>query len=130
MQKLPEAPDRKKGDVYAKKEPSRQKKESLSLLAVTSEATTLKSFLLLEKGPTCLCLYGTLVNISISSNRFFYQQLTAKKYQIMDPLKTITKIPYNGLSKLQLKYRIIDIINRENDYQISTNDLGKMTVLK
>ena len=30
MQKLPEVPDRKVGDAYAKNEPSRQKKRSLS----------------------------------------------------------------------------------------------------
>ena len=35
-----------------KKEPSRQKKETRSLSAVTGEVTTLKIFLLLVEGPT------------------------------------------------------------------------------
>ena len=48
MQKLPEAPDEKRGGACAKKEePSRQKKETRSLSAVTVEVTTLKSFLLM-----------------------------------------------------------------------------------
>ena len=53
MQKLPEAPDRKRSDTCAKKELSRQKKESRSFLAVTSEVKTLKSFLLLVEDCTC-----------------------------------------------------------------------------
>ena len=44
MQKLPEAPDRKRERRMRKeKEPSRQKKESGSLSAVTSGVTTPKS---------------------------------------------------------------------------------------
>ena len=51
MLKLPEASDKKGGDACAKKEkrkkkePSRQKKETPSLSAVTSKVTTLKIFL-------------------------------------------------------------------------------------
>ena len=52
MQKLPESPDGKKCDAYAKKKSSGQKKETRSLSAVTGEVTTLKSFLLLVEGPT------------------------------------------------------------------------------
>ena len=45
MQKLPESPDRKWGDAYAKKRTSCQMKETRSLSAVTDEVTTLKIFL-------------------------------------------------------------------------------------
>ena len=51
MQKLPGASDRKRGDTCVKKkEPSRQKKGSRSLSAVTSGVTTPRSFLLLVEG--------------------------------------------------------------------------------
>ena len=50
MQKLPEAPDRKKGGACTKKEPSKQKKEASPLSAVNSGVTTTKSFLLLIEG--------------------------------------------------------------------------------
>ena len=40
MPKLPEAPDRKRGDPCTKKEPSTQKKEACYLSAVTSGETT------------------------------------------------------------------------------------------
>ena len=81
MQKLSEAPDKKEGDAYSKKkkkkkkkkEPSRQKKETYSLSAVTGGLTTLKSFWLLVESPTCPYLGGTLVNIFTSSCRLFYQ---------------------------------------------------------
>ena len=51
MQKLPEPPDRKRDVACTKeKEPSRQKKESHSLPAVTSGEKTPKSSLLLVEG--------------------------------------------------------------------------------
>ena len=50
MQKIPEAPDRKRDGTYAKKELSQQKKEACTLSAVTSGVTTPKSFLLLVEG--------------------------------------------------------------------------------
>ena len=55
MQKLPEAPDRKRATHAQKKkekkrEPSRQKKESLTLSAVTSRVTIHKFVLLLVEG--------------------------------------------------------------------------------
>ena len=46
IQKLPEAPDKKKGGACAKKEPSWQKKDACSLSAMTSGVTTPKSFFL------------------------------------------------------------------------------------
>ena len=56
MQKLPEVPDKKRSDAYAKKEPSLQKKETRSLSAVIGEVTTFKSFLQLVEVPRCLSL--------------------------------------------------------------------------
>ena len=50
MQKLPEASDGKRGDACAKKRPSGQKEEALSLSAVTSGVTTSKSLLQLVEG--------------------------------------------------------------------------------
>ena len=73
MQKLPEAPDRKRSDACAKKEPSRQKKETRPLLAVTSRVTTPKSVLLLVEGAMRLSLDGVLANLSTSSSCLFYQ---------------------------------------------------------
>ena len=51
MQKLSEVPDRKSGDACVKKEPSRQKKEILSLSTVTDEVTTIKIFLAAGRRP-------------------------------------------------------------------------------
>ena len=73
MQKLPEAPDRKRGDASAKKEPSRRKKEACSLSVVTSGVTP-KSFLLLAEGAMHPSLDDALTNLSMSSSRLFYQQ--------------------------------------------------------
>ena len=78
MQKLPEAPDRKRGDACAKKEPSQQKKEIRSLLSVTSGVTTPKSFLLLVEGAMRPSLDDTLVNLSTCSSHLFYQRPTTK----------------------------------------------------
>ena len=73
MQKLPEAPDKKRSDACAKeKELSRQKKESHSFSAVTSRMTTPKSILLVVEGTTCLSLDDALANLSTSSSRLFY----------------------------------------------------------
>ena len=67
MQKLSETPDR---TTHAQeKEPSRQKKETCSLSAVTGEVSTVKSFLLLVEGPTCPFLCCTLFNFSTSRNK-------------------------------------------------------------
>ena len=74
MQKLPEAPDRKRDDACAKNEPSRPKKEPPSLSAVT----TPKSFSLLVGGAMRPSLYDALANLSTSSSRLFYQWLTTK----------------------------------------------------
>ena len=45
MQTLSDASDKKGGDAFVKKDPSRQKKEACSLSEVTGEVTTLKIFL-------------------------------------------------------------------------------------
>ena len=78
MQKLPEAPDRKRDGACVKMEPSRQKKEALALSAVTSGVTTPKSFLLLVEGAMHPSLDDVLGNLSISSSRLFYQRPTTK----------------------------------------------------
>ena len=78
MQKLPEAFDRKRGDACAKKEPSRQKKETCSLSAVTSGVTTPKSFLLLVEGAMRPSLADALANLSMNSSRLFYQRPATK----------------------------------------------------
>ena len=78
MQKIPEAPTRKRGDACAKKEPSRQKKEASSLSAVTSGVTTSKSFLLLVEGAMRPPLDDALANLSTSGSRLFYQRPTTK----------------------------------------------------
>ena len=70
MQKLPVAPDRKKGDACAKKEPSRQKKEAPSFSAVTSEVTTPKSLLLLVKGAMRPSLDDTLAHLVSSVSNY------------------------------------------------------------
>ena len=67
MQKLPEAPDKKRGDACVKKELSQQKKEACSLSAVISGVTTSKSFLLLVEGTMHLSLDDMLANLSTSS---------------------------------------------------------------
>ena len=71
MQKLPEAPNRKKG-------PSRKKKETCSLSAMTSRVSTPKSFLLWVEGAMRPSLDDSLANLSTSSSRLFYQWLTTK----------------------------------------------------
>ena len=87
MQKLPEAPDRKKYGAYAKKEPSHKKKEAHALSAVSSRVTTHKSILLLVEGTMYLSFDDALANLSTSSCHLFY-----------DPrLKTPNKTPRNGL---------------------------------
>ena len=73
MQKLPEAPDRKRSGACAKKEPSQQKKEAHSLLAVTSGVTTSKSFLLQVEGTMSPSLDDVLANLSTSSSSLFYK---------------------------------------------------------
>ena len=79
MQNPPETPDRRRGDACVKeKEPSRQKKESRPLSAVTSGVTTPKSFLLLVEGAMGPSLDDALVNLSTSSSRLFYQRSTTK----------------------------------------------------
>ena len=78
MQKLSEAPDRKKSDARAKKEPSGQNKEACFLSVVTSGVTTPKSFLLLVEGAMRPFLDDVLTNHSSSSSRLFYQRPTTK----------------------------------------------------
>ena len=78
MQKLPEAPGRKRSGTCAKKEPSRQKKEARSLSAVTSGMKTPKSFLLLVEDAMHLSLDDMLANLSTSSSGLFYQRPTTK----------------------------------------------------
>ena len=79
MQKLLEASERDRGEHMRKKRNRLgRKKENRSLPVVTSEVTTLKSFLLLVEGSTCPFLYDTLLNLSPRSSRLFYQQTTTK----------------------------------------------------
>ena len=78
MQKTPRSPWSEKGWRMCQKDRSQQKKETGSLSAVTGEVTTLKFFLLLVVGPMRLFLGGTLVNLSTSSSRLFYQWPTTK----------------------------------------------------
>ena len=100
MQKLPEAPDRKRGDACAKKEPPWQKKEARTLSAVSSVVTTPKSFLLLVEGTMHPSLDDALANLSTSSSHPFYPQPTTKN----------TK-----MSKSQLRHHITDLtITSEN----------------
>ena len=73
MQKLSEAPDKKRGGRCAKKGPSRQKKEAHSLSAVISEMTTSKFILLLVEGTMCLSPDDALANLSTSSSCLFYE---------------------------------------------------------
>ena len=73
MQKFAEAPDRKTGDACAKKkEPFRQKKEFLSLSAMTSGVTTPKSSLLVVEGAMHSSLVVALANLFTCSSRLFY----------------------------------------------------------
>ena len=97
MQKLPEAPDRKRGDVCAKKELSRQIKEARPLSAVISGVTTPKSFLLLVKGAMRLSLDDALANLSTCSSCLFYQRPKTKTPNNGFVRITI-KTPYNGLN--------------------------------
>ena len=109
------------------KELSRQKKETYSLSAVIGEVKTLKSFLMLVEGLTCLFYVArwlTLPEVAAVALTGNPRLKTLNNGLI----KTTTKTPYNGLSKLQLKYRIIDIINPECDFQCIIWE--KMTVLK
>ena len=95
MQKLPEVPVMKWDDAYAKKEPSRQKKEVCFFSVATSRVITPKSILLLMEGTTRLSLDDALANLSTSSNCLFYQQL---------------KTPNNGLiTESQLRHHITDL---------------------
>ena len=55
-----------------KKEPSRRKKWSRSLSAVTSGVPTPKSFLLVVESAMRLSLDDALANLSISSSHLFY----------------------------------------------------------
>ena len=71
MQKLPKAPDRKRGNACTKKEPLAKERSLFSVSAVT----TPKSFLLLVEGAMCLSLDDALANLS---NCLFYQQPTTK----------------------------------------------------
>ena len=68
MQKLPEALDRKRGDTCTEKELFWEKKESCSLLTVT----TPKCFLRLVEGTMRPSLDEVLVNLSSCSSRLFY----------------------------------------------------------
>ena len=82
MQKLPEAPDRKRGDAYAKKRNRPDKtKESRSLSAVTSGMTTLKSFLLVVEGAMRPSLDDAWANLFTSSSCLFYKRPTTQNSQ-------------------------------------------------
>ena len=79
MQKLPEAPDWKRGDAYVKKcNCLGKRKKPFSLSAETGELTILKSFLLLVEDPTCPSLVCTQVNLPTSTNHLFYERHTTK----------------------------------------------------
>ena len=100
MQKLPEFPGRKRGDACTKKEPSRSKKETRSLSAVTGEVTTLKSFLLLVGGPTRPSLGGALAIVSLVAADSVNIQPKYKKFQ-MDLLNYELKTPNFDKSPLK-----------------------------
>ena len=73
MQKLPQAPARKRGGACAKKRNLPDKRKNLiPLSAVTSGVTTPKYFLLVVEGAMRSSLDDALANISTSSNRLFY----------------------------------------------------------
>ena len=73
MQKLPEVPDKKRGDACAKKKNHPvKKKESRSLSAVTSGVATPKSFLLVGEGAMRPSLDDALANLSLCNSRLFY----------------------------------------------------------
>ena len=67
MQKLPEAPDRKRG-AHAQRKGTVPTKESRSLSAVT----TPKSFLLVVEGTMRPSVDDALANLSTSSSHLFY----------------------------------------------------------
>ena len=97
MEKLPEKLDRRRGDACTEKEPSRQKKETHFLSAVTSEMTTLKSFLLLVGGPMHPSLGVTLVNLSTRTSCLFTNDPRIKTPN-NELIKITPKTPYNGLN--------------------------------
>ena len=64
--------------MHKEKEPSRQKKESRPLSAVTSGGTTPKSFLLVVEGAMHPSVDYAFANLSTSSSRLF---CPPKKFQ-------------------------------------------------
>ena len=72
MQKLPETPNRKRGDACTKKRNKTKERISCSFSAVTSGGTTPKSFLLLVERAMCPSIDDVLANFSTSSSRLFY----------------------------------------------------------
>ena len=68
MQKLPEAPDRKRGDTCIKKRDCSDKRKNLDLSAVTNGVTTPKSFLLVVEGAMHPSLDDTLANLSTTTH--------------------------------------------------------------
>ena len=93
MQKIPEAPDRKRGNTFTKKEQSWQKKKKKhSLSAVTGKVTTLKSFLLLVGGLMCPSLGSVLANLlpvtAVSVNiqsKYKKHQMDLSNYELKTP---------------------------------------------
>ena len=104
MRKLPEAHDKKRGHSYVKRELTRQRKETRSLSAVSSEVTT--PFLLLVEGTMRPSLNDALANLSTCSSRLFYQRPITIKHQIMDS------------SKSQLRHHITDLTSTTEKSQI------------
>ena len=110
MLKLPEAPDRKRGGASTKKELSRQKKEAHALFAVTSGATTPRSFLLLAEGTMHPSLDDALAN-----------QLVAVVYFTKDPW---LKIQNNGLIKITTEKKLkLKIPNNGHNSPKASNTL-------
>ena len=98
MQKLPEAPDRKKGGAYSKEGTFSAKERSLfSLSAVTSEVTTPKSFLLQVEGPCVRLLTMRWLTFPLVAAASFTNDPQLKTPN--NGLVRITiKTPYNGLN--------------------------------
>ena len=76
MQKLPEAPDRKRSDACTKKG-TVSTKERISFF-FSDDRQSENTFLLLVDGPTSPFLCSTMVNLSTGISCLFYQQPTTK----------------------------------------------------
>ena len=89
--------------MLKEKEPSRQKKESRALSAVTSGVTTPKYFLIVVEGAMRPPLDNALANLSTSSSNLFYQRLKTPNNELV---RVKIKTSYNGLNDYNWKLRI------------------------